>query len=91
MQYGITAQEKALAKLCDRDGVFNDEALLLEERKRMQNVMERAYEAGKVTEEWVLDRATALWRAYMWMGERGERKACFERAKGGVHAPTGGE
>ena len=46
--------------------------------------MEKAYEAGKATEEQVLDGVMALGRAYMWMGERNECGECFETAREGL-------
>ena len=61
---------------------FADAALLLEARKRSQKVLEKAYEAGKATEEDVLDRVIALGDAYMWMDDVGCH-ACYKRAKEG--------
>ena len=49
------AQLEALAKLCVYEDGFGDKALLLEARKRLQKVLEKASEAGKGTEEEVLD------------------------------------
>ena len=49
----------------------------------MQKVLEKAYEAGKVSEEEVLDGVLALGRAYMWMGEYDDCEACLKRAKEG--------
>ena len=57
--------------------------MLLEARRRMQKVLDEAYEAGKVTEEVVLDGVMALEDAHMWMDEGDECLVGFERAKGG--------
>ena len=57
--------------------------MLLEARKRTQKVLEKAYEAGKLTEEEVLDGILALGQAHMCIDERDECQACFERAKEG--------
>ena len=57
--------------------------MLLEVRGRLQKVLEKAYEVGKVTHEGVLDGVMALGVAYMWMDGRDDYKACFERAKEG--------
>ena len=48
----------------------------------MQKVLEKAYEAGKVTEDELLDGVMALEKAEMWMGT-GKSLACFERAQEG--------
>ena len=80
LTYGIRAQLQALAKLCGRDENFDDWAEVIEARRKTQKVLEKAYEAGKVTEEQVPDGALALWRAYMWMYEYDECEACYKRA-----------
>ena len=54
------AQLGALAKLAREKGGFDDLASLLKARKRMQKDLEKAYEAGKVAEEEVLDGVIAL-------------------------------
>ena len=83
LKYCSRAQLEALAKLCGRDEGFKDMALLLEARKRSQEVLEKAYEAGKVTEEEVLDGVLAPGKAYGWIDERDECTACYQRAKEG--------
>ena len=57
---------------------------MLEEKRRMQNVLERTYEAGEATEEEMLDGVVALGDAYMSMDE-------YDEGEGGVRAPAGGE
>ena len=82
--YGGRAQLEALAKLCERDEGFDDRALLLEARKRMHKVLEKAYEAGEeVTKEEVVNWVMVLERAHMWMDEYDDCEACFKRAKEG--------
>ena len=49
----------------------------------MQKVLEKAYEAGKVSEEEVLDGVLALGRAYMWMDEYYDCGACLKGMKEG--------
>ena len=81
LKHGNVAQLEALAKPCGGEKWFDDKVLVLEARKRMQKVLDKAYEAGKATEEEVLDGVVALSRAEMWMDEYDEYEACFERAK----------
>ena len=82
LKYGNVAQLEALAKLAEEEEEFDDAVLLLEARRRTQKILEKAYAAGKLTEEKVLDGVLALGDAYMWMGDY-EAMACFERAKEG--------
>ena len=56
-KYGSKAQLEALAG--EEEG-FDDWALLLEARRRTQKIFEKAYAAGKATEEAVLDVVLAL-------------------------------
>ena len=49
----------------------------------MQKVLEKAYEAGKATEEEALDGVMALGKAYAWMDEWDGCRACYKRAKEG--------
>ena len=65
LKYGSRAQLEALAKLCGKEEGFDDQALLLEARRRLQNILEKAHAAGKATEEEVLDGIMALGYAYM--------------------------
>ena len=58
LKYSSRAQLQVLAKLCRRGKGFDDAALLLEARKGMQKVLEKACEAGKVSEEDTLNRAS---------------------------------
>ena len=83
LRYGSRAQLEALAKLAGKEEGFDDKALTLEARKRLQRVLEKAHKAGKVTEEEVLDGVLALGEAHMWMEEWDECGECFERAKEG--------
>ena len=91
-KYGNVVQLEALEKLAREEEGFYDAALLLEARKRSQKILEKAYEAGKVAEEVVIDGALALGWAYIRMGERDECQACFElrEGEGRVRAPVGG-
>ena len=82
LRYGSRAQLEALAELAGEEEGFDDKALTLEARKRLQRVLEKAHKAGKVTEEEVLDGVLQLGNAYMWM-RQGECRACFRRAKEG--------
>merc|ERR1719506_1333791 len=83
LRYGSRAQLEALAKLAGREDGFDDRALTLETRKRLQRVLEKAYESGKLTEEEVLDGILALGEAHEWVREFDEGRACFRRAKEG--------
>ena len=83
VKYGSRALE-ALAKLCGKQEGLDGGALLLEARERLQMVLEKAYEAGHVTEEDMLDGAMALGKAHMWSEESTceEMMPYFRRAKG---------
>ena len=82
LKYGRRAQLEALAKLAERDEGFDDRVLLLEAMKRSQEVLKRAYEAGKVAEEGV-NGVLVLGMAYMWMNEYDECEVCYKRAEEG--------
>ena len=60
LKYGNVAQLLALAKLAGKEEGFADRTLLLEARMRLQKVLERAYEAGRGTEEELLDWVAML-------------------------------
>ena len=92
LRYGSRSQLEALAKLCNRDEGFDDPALLLETRKRMQRMLEKAHTKGELAEKDVLDGIHSLGEAYMWMdGVDGADDddnedaviviTCFERAR----------
>ena len=83
LRYGSRAQLEALAKLAGREEGFDDKALTLEARKRLQRVLEKAHKAGKMPEEEVFDGVLQLGNAHMWMNQRNGCVACFERAKEG--------
>ena len=81
LKYGNVAQLEAPAKQARMDEGFYDAALVLEARKRLHKVLEKANEAGG-TKEKVLDGVLALGMAYNQM--RGvECRPCFKRAKEG--------
>ena len=60
LKYGSMAQLEALAKLCGDEEGFDERALLLKARRRLQKILEKSYAAGKATEEEVLDGVYAL-------------------------------
>ena len=84
LKYGSRAQLEALAQLC-RD--FDDPKLVIEARKRQQKTLEKAWKAGGVNEEVVLDGVLALGDLYLEIAESDddwdECEACFQRAKEG--------
>ena len=45
MKYGNVVQLGALAKLCGHDEGFDDRALVLEARRKLQKILEKAYKA----------------------------------------------
>jgi hypothetical protein len=63
LKYGSRELLEALAKLCGQDEGFDERVLPLEARSRILPLLEKAYEAGEVTEEEVLDGVLALGRA----------------------------
>ena len=83
LKNGNRAQFEALAKLCGEEEGFNVAAMLLEARKRSQKLLEKAYDAGKVSAEDMLDGALALGQAYIWMSKWDQSMPCFVRAKQG--------
>ena len=54
LRYGSRAQLEALAKLAGKEEGFDDRALTLEARKRLQRVLEKEYESGKAKIEKLL-------------------------------------
>ena len=54
LRYGSRAQLEALAKLVGREEGFDDKAVTLEARKRLQRVLEKEYESGKAKIEKLL-------------------------------------
>jgi hypothetical protein len=94
LKHGSRVQLEALAKLCDRNQGFDDPALHLEAERKIQEILEKAYEAGEgVGKEKMLDGVLELGMAHryvaMSMNRRGqgdEREACVERAKEGFCA-----
>ena len=83
LKYGSRAQLEALAKLAGKEEGFDDRALTLEARRRLQQVLEKAHKAGKATEEEVLDGSLQLGDAHLWIDEWGECVECYKRAKEG--------
>jgi len=83
VKYGSRAQLEVLANLCGKEEGFDDVALTLEARKRVQKILEKAHEAGEAIEEEVLDGVMALGKAYVWVEEWDECHACFVRAREG--------
>ena len=84
---GNVVQFEALAELCGKDEGFDDRALLLDARKRLQKVLEFEKRPGGMSfveiEEEVLDGVMVLGDVCMWMDEYDECDLCFERAKEG--------
>ena len=89
LEYGSRAQLEALTKLCNRDEGFNDAALLLGVRKRLQKVVEKTYEAGKAIDEEVLDGVLVLGMACMQM-QTGESLPYQQGEEGLCYAVWGG-
>ena len=81
LKYGSKAQLAALAKLAGTEEGFDDTALLLEAKKRLRKVLEKAYETGEAREEEVLNGVPVIGDTCMWVDEYDESEACFERAK----------
>ena len=84
LKYGSRVQLEAPTKLAGREEGFDDAALTLEARKRLQRVLEKPHKAGKVAEEEVIDGVLALGEAHNWMDERDECNECYEGAKEGI-------
>ena len=85
LKYGNVAQLGALANLAGKEEGFDDPVLVLEARRRMQKVLEKAYQASKgVAEEEALDGVYTLGLAYTQMQEWDECHASYRRAKEGL-------
>ena len=89
LKYGSRAQLEVLAKLCGHEEGFDEAAVELEARRRLQKLLENwvwfppsGYFKFSQVEEEVLDGVFALGRAEGKMNI-GKSKACYERAKEG--------
>ena len=76
------------AKLCGKEEGFDDRALLLQERKKIQRVLEKAYAASLMTNEEVFDGVFALGKANMHGWASGTSGNGYEKSLGKVHKDT---
>ena len=78
LKYGSRPQLEALAKLCVRDEGIDDAAVVLEARRRIQEILEtqRRFMTFCEVQQEVLDGVLALGKAEIGM-KTGQSKACF--------------